>query len=258
MITRPTRFFFLFPLAVVMLSLPAHGGEKESVAIEPKADVALQQMSDYLDSLQQFSIHIENTADVLLESGHTIQLGDAAEVTVHRPNRLRGDVEGDARQQQLFYDGKQITLFDRKENYYATAEAPPSIYEAINFARETIGLVAPAADLVAGNAYQILAESVNAGFYLGLHRVLGVECHHLLFVQDELDWQILIENSKTPLPRKLLITEKLTKERLRFTSLFSDWNLSPRFKEEHFTFVPSGTAQKIEFLPLEKAIGIKN
>ena len=42
----------------------------------------------------------------------------------------------------------------------------------------------------------------------GLHLVRGIQCHHLVFIQDDIDWQIWIENSQTPLPRKMVITSK--------------------------------------------------
>lgn len=247
---RILNLFALF--AVLLCCSPTYAEQQKSVVIEPQADEALKQMSTYLDSLQQFTIHIENSTDVLLTSGHKMQVGETVNVAIQRPNRLWGNIEGDARSQQLFYDGENITLYGRKVNYYATAKAPSTIEATLDFARESFGLLAPAADIVAREAYTLLTENVNSGIYLGLHRVHGIECHHLLFSQDEVDWQIWIENSQTPLPRKLIITEKLYAGGLQFTSLFLDWNFSPQLQENHFVFTPPDTAKKIEFLPADK------
>jgi hypothetical protein len=223
----PRALFCISFLCAVLLLCPAlHAGQKEAAAIDPQADKVLRQMSEYLNSLQQFTIHVENTTDVLLKSGHKMQVGSAVDVSVRRPDRMRADIAGDLRSQQLFYDGKSIT--GRKVNYYATMEVPSTMEEALDHARESFGLFAPAADLVSKNSYDILTEDVTSGDYIGLHKVHGVECHHLLFTQDEVDWQIWIENSKTPLPR-----------------------LSPKLPDNLFVFVPPDMARKIEFLPAE-------
>ncbi len=181
-----------------------------------------------------------------------MQVGSAVDVSVRRPDRLKADVKGDLRSQQFFYDGKTITLFGREVNYYATMKAPSNIEAAFDSARERFGLVAPGGDLVYRDSYDVLTESVNSGHYLGLHNVHGVECHHLMFTQDNIDWQIWIENSKTPLPRKLIISEKWITGGPQFTTMLSDWNLSPQLKDDLFTFLPPDKAEKIEFLPADK------
>jgi hypothetical protein len=55
------------------------------------------------------------------------------------------DIKGDPFNQQLYYDGRQITLFSKKVNYYATTKAPDTIESALSQAELTFGLVAPAA-----------------------------------------------------------------------------------------------------------------
>jgi hypothetical protein len=240
----------LWPAAMALFSGSALCREQGTI-IDPEADKILRQMSDYMNTLQQFTIHLENNTDMLLKTGHKVQVGSAVDVSVRRPDRLRADVSGDIRSQQFFYDGKSITLYDRKVHYYATMKAPSNIEEALNHARENVDLSAPAADLVSMNSYDVLTESVTSGNYIGLSKVHGVECHHLLFTKDDVDWQIWIENSKTPLPRKLVITEKWMAGGPQFTSLFLDWNLSAQLEDNLFTFVPPDKAEKIKFLPAE-------
>ncbi len=152
----------------------------------------------------------------------------------------------------MFYDGKTITLLDRNFDYYATIEAPPNLDAALDHALEKFDLRAPLSDLMQSNAYDILTENVESGFYVGLHSVHGVESHHLAFRQDDIDWQIWIENSKTPLPRKLIITQKRVAGAPQFTALLSDWNISAQLPDSLFTFVAPGGAEKIEFLPVHR------
>ena len=251
MINR-TIFLILF-LCVFLMLYPTRGvGQEKEQAIEPRADKILRQMSEYMNTLKQFTFHVENTTDLTLLSGHKVQVGSAVDVSVRRPDRLKADLRGDIRSQQFFYDGKTITLFGGRVNYYAKMEAPSTIEEAFDTARERFGLLAPAADFVYRNSYDVLTENVNSGNYVGLHNVYGIECHHLIFTQDDIDWQIWIENSETPLPRKLIISEKWITGGPQFTALLSDWNLSAQLKDNLFTFVPPEKAKKIEFLPAEK------
>ena len=49
---------------------------------------------------------------------------------------------------------------------------------------------------------------MESDFYVGKSEVRGVKTDHLAFRADEVDWQVWIEDSRTPLPRKLVITLK--------------------------------------------------
>lgn len=244
------RIFCVLFLAILIFPAISRS-EDEGAEIEPRADKLLRQMSEYLDTLEQFTIHTENSIDTLLSSGQKLQLGRAVDVFVRRPDRFRANIKGDLFDQELYFDGKSITLYGKKVNYYANVEAPPTIEEAINHAEQSFGLVAPLADLIFKNCYDILTNDVQSGFYVGLSTVLGVECHHLAFRAEETDWQIWIENSDRPLPRKFLITSKWVASAPQFTGLLTKWDVSPQIKENHFSFIVPEGAQRIAFLPAE-------
>jgi hypothetical protein len=220
--------------------------------IEPKAGEVLKQMCDYLKNLQQFSVQAEITEDVLLTSGQRIQYGRSVEASVRRPDRLRAESVGDTDNRQLVYDGKTITLMDRTKNFYTTITAPPEIDAALEHAVQAFNLRAPLADLIYTKAYENLTAGVLSGFYVGLSKVQGVPCHHLAFKQQDIDWQIWVENSPTPVPRKFLITDK-TAQGLQFTALFTKWNTSPQLEDGLFTFVAPEKAEKIDILPAAPA-----
>jgi len=216
--------------------------------IEPKAVEVLQQMCDYLKNLQQFSVQAEITEDVLLTSGQRIQSARSVEASVRRPDRLRAESVGDTDNRQIIYDGKTITLMDRTKNFYTTIPAPPELDAALEHGTQAFNLRAPLADLIYTKAFENLTAGVLSGFYVGLSKVQGVPCHHLAFKQQDIDWQIWIENSPTPVPRKFLITDK-TAQGLQFTAVFTKWNTSPQFEESLFTFVAPEKAEKIDILP---------
>ncbi len=244
--------YIILILFGTLLSFPALA-EESGVArnVEAKADNVLRQMSEYMNALEQFSFHAENSVDTLLSSGQKIQLARSVDVSIQRPNRLRVDIKGDNFDQQLFYDGKSITLYGKEINSYATIKAPENIESALDYAEQSFGLVAPVADLIYKNSYDILTEDVQSGVYVGLSTVHGVETHHLAFRGAETDWQIWIEINEKPLPRKFVITSRLVAGAPQFTALLTDWNISAQLKESLFTFVAPDKAEKIEFLPLE-------
>jgi len=225
-------------------------------APEPDPLQVLKKMCDYLKGLQQFSCQAEITEDVLLTTGQKIQLGKTVEASVRRPNRMRGEVQGDVENRLFVYDGKTITFLDRSRNVYTTIDAPPEIDAALNHAIQAFNLRAPLADLIYTKAYENLTGGVISGFYAGLSKVQGVSCHHLAFRQKDIDWQVWIEDGPTPLPRKFLITDKKAKG-LQFTALFSKWNTSPQLEEALFTFVPPEKAEKIDLRPVTAPAGTK-
>jgi hypothetical protein len=216
--------------------------------IEPKAMEVLKQMCDYLKNLQQFSVQAEITEDVLLTSGQRIQYARSVEASVRRPDRFRAESVGDTDSRQLVYDGKTITLLDRSKNFYTTINAPPDLDAALEHGIQAFNLRAPLADLISTKAYEYLTEGALSGFHVGLSKVQGVSCHHLAFKQKDIDWQIWVEDSPTPLPRKFLITDKKA-QGLQFTAVFTKWNTSPQFEEGLFTFVAPEKAEKIDILP---------
>ena len=216
--------------------------------IEPKAGEVLKQMCDYLKNLQQFSVQAEITEDVRLTSGQRIQYGRSVEASVRRPDRFRAESVGDTDNRQLVYDGKTITLLDRSKNFYTTITAPPELDAALEHGVQAFNLRAPLADLIYTKAYENLTAGVVSGFYVGLSKVQGVPCHHLAFRQKDIDWQIWIEDSQTPVPRKFLITDK-TAQGLQFTAVFTKWNTSPQLEDGLFTFVAPEKAEKIDILP---------
>jgi hypothetical protein len=235
-----------------LMAAPVLGAEPPKKAkapdLEPKAVQVLKQMCDYLKNLQQFSFQAEVAEDVLLTSGQRIQYARSVEASVRRPDRFRAESVGDTDNRQIVYDGKTITLMDRSKNLYTTISAPPELDAALENAIQSFNLRAPLADLIYTKAYEYLTEGALSSFYVGVSKVQGVPCHHLAFREKDIDWQIWIEDSQTPVPRKFLITDKKA-QGLQFTAVFTKWNTSVQLEDGLFTFVAPEKAEKIDILP---------
>ncbi len=221
---------------------------EETPVGELRAKRILQAMGEYLKTAKAFSVHGEITYEEVLASGRKLQYSASNNVMVRRPNRIRADYRGDLRKSSFWYDGKSITLLHLEENLYATFSAPNEIDATIDFAMEKYGLSLPVADFVYSDPYAVLIENVRSGFYEGLHMVNGVRCHHLAFTQENIDWQIWIEDGAQIVPRKLVITYKDSPESPQYTAVLSDWDFSVRLPDILFTFEASVDAEQIEFL----------
>ena len=249
-----SRLFKLLLLIIICVSTVIAGfpftSHGQAPAIEKKADQILRKMSDYLDGLKQFSVQTENTLEVVLKSGQKIQYDNPAELNLQRPNKLHAKRVGDIVDQDLYYDGKTLTLYQKDKNCYATIEVPPTIDETIDFARDYLDLFCPGGDLIYSSPYRFLTEDVISGFYVGMSVVGGTRCHHLAFRGNEVDWQIWIEEGNRPLPKKFIVTSKWMTGAPQFTVVINSWDLSPQFTENTFTFEPPKKAQKIDFIRL--------
>src|SRR5262249_10308015 len=52
---------------------------------------------------------------------------------------------------------------------------------------------------------------------------------------EDIDWQIWIENGPQPTPWALVITYKTQPSQPQFTAVFSDWDFAPRIDDPVFT-----------------------
>jgi hypothetical protein len=73
----------------------------QPAGIDPAATRLLKAATDFLAGQKQFSVETRNTLEVVLTSGQKIQFGNAARMSVQRPDRMRAERTGD-RGDQVF------------------------------------------------------------------------------------------------------------------------------------------------------------
>jgi len=244
------RIVSVVALAMLVLAGWPHPGYTQPAGMDPQAEKLLRRMSDYLASRQQFTLKAESTLEAVLTSGQKIQFDGPATLEVSRPNKLRAHRKGDIANQEFFYDGKTLTLYNPGENVYATTAAPPTLDETLDFAREKLDIIAPASELLYKNAAEKMLKESSSGFVVGPSVVGGVKCTHLAFRGSEVDWQIWIEDGDKPLPRKFILTSKKVAGEPQFTVLIGNWDVAPKLTNQEFSFTPPKGAKKIEFLQL--------
>ena len=244
------RIVSVVVLAVLVLTGWPQLGRAQPAGVEPQAEKLLRRMSDYLAGRQQFTLRAESSLEAVLTSGQKLQYDSPATLIVSRPNKLRAHRKGDLANQEFFYDGKSLTLYNPGENLYATTAAPATLEEMLDFAREKLDVIAPAAELLYKNAAEKMLKEASSGFVVGQSIVGSVKCTHLAFRGAEVDWQIWIEDGSRPLPRKFMLTSKQMSGAPQFTVLIRNWDVAPKLTNQEFSFTAPKGAKKIEFLQL--------
>jgi hypothetical protein len=221
--------------------------------VDPEAPKILRRMTDYLGSLQQFTVDTQTTVEVVLTSGQKLQFDTVASVMVRRPDKLRSERKGDLVSQTFYYNGKTLTIYNPADKYYATLPAPATLDEMLHFARESLGIVAPSGDLVYSNAYELLTQTVTSAIVVGKAVIAGVKCDHVAFSRPDVDFQLWVAEGDKPLPRKYVITTKDVPEQPQSVMVMTNWNVSPNLTDARFTFVPPQGATQVDFLRLDAA-----
>jgi len=224
----------------------------QDLDIDPIAMQTLAKMTEFMSELEGFSVHTQNTLEYVMDSGHRLDRDVAANVLVRRPNKLLSHRVGDDVEQAFYYDGQVLTLHMQSPgvNAYATTGAPANIEETLDFARESLDLTIPVADLVYRNAQAILMDGVVFAEVVGEVTIGENRCTHLAFRHTDVDFQVWVSVGEVPLPCKYVVTDISTPALLSIVSVMSDWNLAPEAEDSLFEYVPSGGAQAVEFLSL--------
>jgi hypothetical protein len=230
----------------------AYADRSDVPAVDPKADTLLRKMSTTLAATQSFQVDTDHILEQVTAAGEKHQFVAQSRVVVQRPNKLRSDRVGAFADGTLYYDGDSLTIYGKRARLYASAPAPETLDATIDFARETLGLEAPAADLLYSDAYRVLMEDVVSGTYLGNEPIGNRMCHHLAYRGHETDWQIWIEDGPRALPCRYLIISKKLDGAPEFAVALDNWNLAPKVSASQFQFTPEPGDTEIEFLGLQQ------
>lgn len=224
----------------------------EGRAVDAKAEQILKASMDYLKEAKGYTFHAEITVDTPTPSGVKVQYAASWDVAVRRPDRVRTAYHGDIRNSRSWYDGKTFTLMNLDRNFYAQWEAPSNVDELIDKVQEKLGVRIPLNTLLRSNPFEHAMSGVQTATYLGLHRVHGEFCHHIVLTHEDLDVQVWIADGSEPVVRKVVLTFKNAPEDPQFTAYLSEWDLSAHLPDIVFSFIPPEGAAKIDFMPVEQ------
>lgn len=226
----------------------ADSSDDAAPAIDPDAMKALDKMGNALRDLKQFSIDTTTTKEIVLVSGQKIQLDGTVSWKVKRPNKLFVQVKSARKDRQFFYDGKDLTIFSPRLNYYTSLDGiNESLRDFVLRASNDYGIELPISDLFFWGTKYVSEDIISSAMDVGPGTMNGEEVEHYAFRQPGVDWQAWISDS-TSLPLKLVITNTDDPAQPEYTARLT-WNTSASFPDSTFSFSPPNGASKIKFTP---------
>ena len=192
-------------------------------ADEASARNLFKAMSDYLASQKAISFDYDSTLEFVSPENQKIGLASSGKVTLNRPDKIHATRTGGFADVEFVFDGKTATLLGKNKNMYSQVNAPGTIDQLVDVLRDKYGRPIPGADLLMSNVYDQLMPQVKDTKDLGSGVIRGVECDHLAFRTDEVDWQIWIAQGARPYPCRYVITSSKTSGSPEYTIDISGW-----------------------------------
>lgn len=231
------------PLAVICAVAACPAAAQE---IEPDATKILAAMSENLKQKTSLSVDYDADHEIVDLAGRKLQYSASGTLALDRAKGLHITRKGPFADVEVIFDGKTISLYGKALNVYAQLDSPgPSIEEATEEFRAATGLDAPGADLLATDPFTVLTDGTTEGSVVGSAFVGGVECDHLAFRTDIVDWQIWVSKGENPLPLKYVITTKWVTGGPQYSLRLTNWK-SDGIDPGQFAFSPPAGAKEVE------------
>jgi len=219
--------------------------------LNPDAAAILQRAGALLRGLDSYSFHARlSWSDVIL-NGVKVRFGGTLDAAVRRPGHLHVDYITDRDHKSLWYDGERLTLLSADHDVYGHLDVPGSIDDALVTARENHGVSVPLTNLLLSDPVADMDQRLEFGYLLGIAWVDGVPCHHLLFVEADLHWQVWIDAGDRPIPRQVAITYVNIPGQPEFLATLTEWSFDAKFDAQEFVAEIPETAMQIDWIDEE-------
>lgn len=194
-------------------------------------------MGEFLDDLPQFAFTAKVRYDRALEAGTLVEAHEVHHVAVKRPGQLRATVLGDSGLRAALISDGTATLVDPVSRRYFQCEVPKSVGGAVDVLVIDLGLSLPSADFIYEDSASTLLADVESSEYLGVVPIDGAPCHHMVFLQEGLEWQLWVSAGVHPVPNRISMRYTDRPGAPRFSASL-DWNLATtRYSDSAFAFI---------------------
>jgi hypothetical protein len=239
-------------------SVPANAAERAKPAkpeISEEASAALLRMGQTLRAAEQFSFQAQTIRVYSEANGEPLHIFHSIKVTVHRPNRMLGEITGDDGSAKLFFDGKTATLFSAAEKKYVSIPIPEGTIEGmLKEAVGRIGVDFPLADFLSDAPNKAFLTGVTSGRVVNTVTIDGATYDHLFFSQPPgIELELWLSKNQQSLPRRLIVTYRSLPGEPNFIAQFADWNFNIHPSDADFTFQPPPGAVQVALKPVAAA-----
>jgi len=235
----------------------------EAPRIDPKADEVVREVGEFYAGLESLRVGVTTVVRVEAEGVRT-EMTSTQSVAMRRPDRLAIRLTKGMMGATVVCDGKVLYRYQPLMRKYTATAAPKNLDELLGGPDPAGGaliMAAPsmqfAAGLLVSDPYEVMMAGVTDGEYVGIQRIEGAECHHLVFHQEDLDWEIWVQTGEEPLVRR--IVPDLTKVLAQVSTLapeagqftmetivsFDHWQVNPDLPDEAFAFRPPAGARRV-------------
>jgi hypothetical protein len=215
----------------------------------------VQQMSDRLAAANELSVTTTEVRDVVRRSGTKDRLSLTGVYTMRRPDRFYVKQVGD-KGLEAWYDGKQLTVAVQADKVFAQAPMPETIDRTLDALAERYDMPLPLGDLFYTSPAKAFLSATTTGGYAGTESVGDTVCHHLVFHDVGVEWELWLPVQGDPLPRRLKNVAKSRKGEPLTDVTFTDWNFTPKISETTFTAAVPAGYEGIAIL--QRAAAVKN
>lgn len=220
-------------------------------ADESDAKRILKSMSDYMGAQSALAFEFDATLGIVTTDGQVLDLASSGSVVINRPDKIRAMRSMGFADMESVFDGKTLTVLGKNLNVYTQVEVPGSIDHLISELKTNYNLPLPAADLLLSSSYDELMGDVVDIKDLGSGVVGGIECDHLAFRTEQVDWQIWIAQGDRPYPCRFAITSKLLDNSPTYVVQTRSFNTGSMVAKDDFKFNNTTDAEKVELEALQ-------
>lgn len=243
---RRAKVLALGMLSISLAFMPAPASAQSKLTIDQGAVAAAQRMKAYLHGLKSFEVRADATMEESLDNDLKVQLTNRVRYEYRAPDKLFAEWQSDRQLRRLYYDGRKLTLVSPLAGYYTTVDQTGSVADVLQRISQKYGLVFPLPDLFLWAWSTEPAQGITAAMNVGPAMIVKAPTDQYLFRQGDVDWQIWIARGQQALPRKLVVTDRSDPTRPSYAALLQ-WNPDVAIPDDHFTFAPPASSQRIEF-----------
>lgn len=249
----PTLFMSALGALAGLAAVPTAHAEEPALPVRPAisedAGAALSALNKTL-SAPELSFTARTSRVYLNESGQPLHIFHTMKVLVRHPDRLKIQVTGDDGANDLFYDGKTVSIFSPDRKVYTAMPAPGGTPAALTEVLDKLNIDFPLVNFFGVSPDQSLLRKVVAGWQVGTATIDGVECRHLFFHQMAgTEMELWVENNNAAIPRRLIVTYRLLPGQPSFVAEFTNWDSKAHRSDSVFAFQPPADAKQIELTP---------
>jgi hypothetical protein len=228
-------------VACLIVSALAAGCSREpKAADDPRArgQELIRGMSDRLARAKVFTV---KTRDTRIRGAQSQPIQTERTFFLARPDRIAFTSIGDQLDVRGWYTDGKVTLVSPNAKVWARVRGEATIDDTLDRLAERFEMQMPMADFFYSVPYDALMADGMKGGYVGRETVEQVECEHVTFADDTVEWHLWLPRSGEPVPKKYRVTAKRMRGQPTSEVVFLQWDLRTRVPDANFApQVPEG------------------